>query len=150
MKAWVDTNNCQTEPEKICNKQNTVQTETNTCNDDEWSEDEAEIPAGVIDSILTPTDFLDDSEREQIHNVAPGEGNRSLSIFRDTYSDELAYPGIFLGQKKLEDKQRLVSAYYAVKYVKFVSLNWEDLTEGQLCVLKIFFSKLKNCKWRSC
>ena len=94
------------------------------CNtDDRWSEDEADIPASVINSMLTPTDFLDDSEREQIHNVAPGEGNRSLSIFRDTYSDELAYPGIFLGQKKLEDKQRLVSAYYAVKYVKFVSLN---------------------------
>ena len=63
--------------------------------------------------MLTPTDFLNDSEREQIHNVAPGEGNRPLSIFRDTYSEELAYPGIFLGQKRPEDKQRLVSAYYS-------------------------------------
>ena len=112
--SMINTDNCQTEPEKNINKQNTVQTETNMCNnDDQWSEDEAEIPAGVIDTILTPTDFPDDSEREQIHNVAPGEGNRPLSIFRDTYSEELAYPGIFLGQKRSEDKQRLVSAYYS-------------------------------------
>ena len=30
--------------------------------------------------MLTPTDFLDDSEREIIHNIAPGEGNRPQSI----------------------------------------------------------------------
>ena len=40
---------------------------------DDFSEDEAEIPAGI--TMLTATDFLDDSERQQIHNVAPGEGN---------------------------------------------------------------------------
>ena len=99
----IDTDNCQTEPEKNINKQNTVQTETNMCNnDDQWSEDEAEIPASVIDSMLTPTDYLDESEREQIHNVAHGEGNRSLSIFRNTYSENLAYPGIFLNQNNLK------------------------------------------------
>ena len=43
---------------------------------------------------------VDDSEQEQIHNVALGEGSRPLSIFRDQYSEELAYPGIFLGQKR--------------------------------------------------
>ena len=68
-------------------------------NDDEWSEGEAQIPPGVTDTMLTATDFLNDYERESIHNVAPGEGNRPLSIFRDKYSEELAYPGIFLGQK---------------------------------------------------
>ena len=51
--------------------------------DDEFSEDEAEVPAGVTDTMLTATDFLDDGERQQIHNVAPGEGSRPLSIFRD-------------------------------------------------------------------
>ena len=49
--------------------------------DDEFSEDEAEIPAGVTDSMLTPPDFVDDSEREHILNVAPGESNRPLSVF---------------------------------------------------------------------
>ena len=57
--------------------------------DDDFSEDEAGIPAGVTDTMLTATDFLDDSKRQQIYNIAPGEGNRPLSIFR-----ELAYPGI--------------------------------------------------------
>ena len=50
--------------------------------------------------MLTATDFLEDSERAQIYNIAPGEGNRPLSIFRDTHSEELAYPGIYLGQKR--------------------------------------------------
>ena len=34
--------------------------------EDEWSEDEAEIQAGVTDSMLTPPDFVDDSERQEI------------------------------------------------------------------------------------
>ena len=52
-----------------------------------------------IDSMLTPSDFVDDSEREHILNVAPGEGNRPPSVFKDKYSEELAYPGIFLGHQ---------------------------------------------------
>ena len=80
------------------------------------SEDEAEIPAGLIDSMLTATDFLDVEERQHIYNVAPGEGNKPLSIFRDRHSEELAYPGIFLGEKRPSDKQRTTS-------MKYVSLN---------------------------
>ena len=67
--------------------------------DDEFTEDEAEIPNGVTDSMLTPPDLVDDSEREHILNVAPGEGNTPLSVFKDKYSEELAYPGIFLCQQ---------------------------------------------------
>ncbi len=54
-----------------------------TTPEDEWSEDEAEIPAGVTDSMLTAPDFVNDNERENIYNFAPAEGNRPLSIFRD-------------------------------------------------------------------
>ena len=32
------------------------------------------------------------------------EGNRQLSVFRDKYSEELAYPGIFLAQARPETK----------------------------------------------
>lgn len=35
---------------------------------------EAEIPAGVTDTMLTATDFVDDRERQQINNFAPGDG----------------------------------------------------------------------------
>ena len=36
-----------------------------------------------------------------------------MSIFRDKYSEELAYPGIFLGQKRPENEQRLVDVHYS-------------------------------------
>ena len=49
--------------------------------------------------MLTATGFLKGSERAQIYNLATGERSVPLSIFRDKYSEELAYPGIFLGQK---------------------------------------------------
>ena len=45
------------------------------------SEDEAEIPAGVTDTMFTKTDFIEDSETKYILSVAPGEGNKPLSIF---------------------------------------------------------------------
>ena len=32
----------------------------------DWSEDDAEIPAGVTDTMLTATDFLEDNEQAEI------------------------------------------------------------------------------------
>ncbi|CAB4022532.1 Hypothetical predicted protein [Paramuricea clavata] len=61
--------NCDTE----CKTQ-----QSSACDDDEhWSEDEAEIPAGITDTLLTSPDFVTDNERQHILNVAPGEGNKS-------------------------------------------------------------------------
>ena len=68
--------------------------------EDNWSEDEVEIPAGVTDTMLTATDFMTQNERQHILNVAPAEGSTPLSVFRYKYSEELAYAGIFLGQKR--------------------------------------------------
>ena len=76
-------------------------------------QDEAEIPAGVTDSMLTPPDFVNDSERQEIYNFAPGEGNGPLNVFRDQYCEEMAYPGIFLGQKRPDGKNRLTSVYHS-------------------------------------
>ena len=80
---------------------------------DELSEDEAETPAGVTDTMLTSTGFLEDNECQNILNVAPAEGNRLLSIFRDKYSEELAYPGIFLGQQRPESKAQTTKVLYS-------------------------------------
>ena len=85
----------------------------NLDDEDEWSEDEVEVPAGVTDTMLTVTDFLEDNEHQNILNVAPAEGNRPLSIFRDKHSEELAYPGIFLGQKRPENEHRMVKVHYS-------------------------------------
>ena len=80
---------------------------------DDWTEDDAEIPVGVTDTMLTATDFLEDNERAQVYNIAPGEGSVPLSIFRDKCSEELAYPGIFVSQKRPENHDRLVEVHYS-------------------------------------
>ena len=108
--------------------------------DDQFSEDEAEIPAGVTDSMLTPPDFVDDSEREHILNVAPGEGTRPLSVFKDKYAEELAYPGIFLGQQWPENKDRLLNVYYSDICIS--ELRWSD-RRAAMCVENIFFKTKK-------
>ena len=113
---------------------------TLTEEDDEFSEDEAEIPAGVTDSMLTPPDFVDDSERQHILNVAPGEGNRPLSVFIDKYSEELAYPGIFLGQQRPENKDRLSNVYYSD--ICKSELRRSD-RRAAMCVENIFFKTKK-------
>ena len=59
--------------------------------DDHWSEDEAEIPAGTTDSMLTTSDFASNSEKQEIYNFPPGEGNKPLSVFTDQSSEEMAY-----------------------------------------------------------
>ena len=111
-----------------------------TDENDEFSEDEAEIPAGVTDSTLTPPDFVDDNEREHILNVAPGEGNRPLSVFKDKYSEELAYPGIFLGQQRPENKDRLLNVYYSD--IRKSELR-RSYRRAAMCVENIFFKTRK-------
>ena len=54
----------------------------NTDNEDDWSEDQVEIPAGVTDTMLTAPDFVTDNERQYILNIASGEGNRPISILK--------------------------------------------------------------------
>ena len=81
--------------------------------EDQWSEDEAEIPTGVTDTLLTSPDVLENDERQHVLNVAPAEGSRPLSVFRNKYCEELAYPGIFLGQKRQGNKDRIVKVHYS-------------------------------------
>ena len=61
--------------------------------------------------MLTATGFLEGSEQAQIYNIAPGKRSVPLSIFRDKYFEELAYPGIFLGHKRPENDDRLVDVH---------------------------------------
>lgn len=63
--------------------------------------------------MLTSPDFADDNEQQCILNLAPAENNRPLSVFRDEYSEELAYPGIFLGWKRPGLQERSVKVYYS-------------------------------------
>ena len=99
---------------RVSPSQNDADNET-TSNipDDQWSEDKAEIPAGTTDSMLTTSDFVSDNEKQEIYNFAPGEGNKPLRVFRDQFSEEMPYPGIFLGQKRPDDKERLRNVDYS-------------------------------------
>ena len=106
--------------------------------DDHWSEDE--VPAGVTDTRLTTPDFMTDNERQYILNVAPGEGNRPISIFRDKYSEELAYPGIYLGQKRLDNADRITAVHYSE--ICKSELRQSD-RRAAMCVENIFFKTKK-------
>lgn len=90
--------------------------------------------------MLTATDFLDDKERENILNVAPAEGSTPLSIFRDKFSEELAYLGIFLGQKRTKNDRRLVPVHYSD--ICKSELRRSD-RRAAMCVENIFFLSQK-------
>lgn len=107
---------------------------------DGLSKDEPEIPAQVPDTMETTIDFLDDNEWQHIYNVALGEWNTTLSIYRDQYFEELAWPGIFSGQKRPEDKQRSVSTYYSD--ICKSELGRSDC-RAAMCVENIFFKSKK-------
>ena len=118
----------------------TNKTQSTFDDEDQWSEDEAEIFAGVTDTMLTAPDFVTDNECQYILNVAPGEGSRPMSIFRDKYSEELAYPGIFLGQKRPDNANRLSDVHYSE--ICKSELRRSD-RRAAMCVENIFFKAKK-------
>ena len=129
------------EKDNISGNFQSINTENQKCSSgDEWSEDEAEIVAGVTDTMLTTSNFVEDNEREHILSIAPGEGSRPQSIFKDKFCEELAYPGIFLGEPRPENEKRLVK------------INYSDICKSELrrsdrrcamCVENIFFKTKK-------
>ena len=87
-----------------------------TENDDEqWSEneDDQENYSGVLDTMLTSPDFLEDEERDLQNILAPGQGRIPVSVFKDKYSEELAYPNIYCGQNRPDKKLRKVPVCYS-------------------------------------
>ena len=81
--------------------------------DDSDIEDEDENISGALDTVLTDPRFIEDEERAQVYNVAPGEGNTPLSVFRDKYSEELAFPGIFAGHQRPDSTNRHRPVFYS-------------------------------------
>ena len=106
----------------------------------EIPQDESESTAGVTDTMFTATDFLEGEERQNILNIAPGEGNRPLSVFRDKYCEELAYPGRFLGQARPDNKQRLVNITYSD--ICKSELRQSD-RRAAMCIENIFYKTKK-------
>ncbi len=63
-----------------------------------------------------------------------------MSVFRDQYSEEMAYPGIFLGQKRPNEEQRLRSVHYSE--ICKSELRRSD-RRAAMCVENIFFKTKK-------
>ena len=79
-------------------------------------DEESDTFSEVDDEESTPVmTLLDDQtfDKSEILSVAPGEGQRPLSIFRDPYSEYLAFPTLFCGQKRLDNSERHTSVYYS-------------------------------------
>ena len=83
---------------------------------------------------------LQESEQQHILNIAPAEGKRPLSVFRDKYCEELAYPGIFLGQARSESNQRKVKVCYSD--ICKSELRRSD-RRAAMCVENIFYKAKK-------
>ncbi|CAB4013636.1 Hypothetical predicted protein [Paramuricea clavata] len=130
------------------NENKTSVDQTNSVSsDEEWSVEEAEIPAGVTDSmLLTSPDFVDDDERQHIYNVAPAEGGRPISLFRDQFSEEMAYPRIFWGQKRPDNNQRLKTVYYSEICKSELGRSHR---RAAMCIENIFF-KAKKLQMNYC
>ena len=63
-----------------------------------------------------------------------------LSVFRDKCSEELAYPGIFLGQKRPDNTSRVTDVHYSE--IRKSELRRSD-RRAAMCVENIFFKTKK-------
>ena len=72
--------------------------------EDKWSEpdenDYQEVSPGCSDTFLTTPSFVDENERNQVYSYAPGQNSSPISILKDKHCEELAFPAIFMGEKR--------------------------------------------------
>ena len=74
---------------------------------DTWGEaDDDALPSGNLDTLLVPQDITDEARR--VFSVAPAEGNSPVSIFMDKHAEELAFPSLFCGKARPDNKDRQV------------------------------------------
>ena len=112
-----------------------------TDDSDQWSEtDENEVHPGILDTMLTAPDFVENSERDYVFSFAPAEGNVPMSVFLEKNSEELSFPGIFCGTARVPNKDRPVPVSYS-EIVKSEPRN-SDIRAAS-CVEKIFFKTKK-------
>ena len=103
--------------------------------DDKWSVDNREVvgesssndpPASDSESDAfseiddddneTPVMTLLDEQtfdKNEVLSVAPGEGQKPLSLFKDPDAEYLAFPTLFCGQKRVSNSDRHVPVYYS-------------------------------------
>ena len=86
-----------------------------TSNDQPNSDNESDRFSEIDDDEIPLTTLLDEHslDKSEILSVAPGEGQKPLSIFKDPNAEYLAFPTIFCGQKRAANSERHVPVYYS-------------------------------------
>ena len=80
------------------------------------SDSESDTFSEIDDDNETPVMTLLDEQsldKNEVLSVAPGEGQKPLSIFKDSNAEYLAFPTLFCGQKRVENSDRYVPVYYS-------------------------------------
>ena len=80
------------------------------------SDDESDAFSETGDDEKIPVMTLLDEQsldRNTVLSVAPGEGQRPLSIFKDPNAEYLSFPTIYCGQKQPDNSERHVPVYYS-------------------------------------
>ena len=83
---------------------------------DDSSSDESDAFIETNDKKNLPVmTLLDEQSVDKctVLSVAPGKGQRPISIFKDPNSEYLAFPTIFCGQTRVENSKRRVPIYYS-------------------------------------
>ena len=85
-------------------------------NDQPASDSESDAFSEIDDDNETPIMTLLDEQnfdKNEVLSVAPGEGQKPLSFFKDPDAEYLAFPTLFCGQKRVANSDRHVPVYYS-------------------------------------
>ena len=93
----------------------TINKSTHTFSTLDHDEDSDAFSEEESDDKMPVVTFLDEQtyDKNQVSSVAPGEGQRPLSMFTDPDSEYLAFPSIFCGAKRKETSERIVAVHYS-------------------------------------
>ena len=105
----------------------------------ESGDDESESFSETDDKEYPLMTLLDEQsvDRNAVLSVAPGEGQRPISIFKDPNAEYLAFPTIFCGQKRTENSKNIC----LFTIVIFVNGNCDVLIEELHYIFRICFIK---------
>lgn len=122
--------------EIIIEENNTENSESDVI--EKWTEENIDERAtGNTDTVMQPVDFR---EFNEVLNVAPGEHNSPISVFKDINSEFLAFPTIYCGQARPDNKDRKIPLHYSTL------CKWELRNVDRrcaTCVPNIFFKMKK-------
>lgn len=118
---------------------NNTNVNTSPDENDEWTEDpnfENRL-TGNTDTLLHPVDVR---SLCKIMSFAPGDGQVPLGLYQDKHAEYLAFPSIYCGQQRPENKERHTPVHYST------ICKWElrSADRRAACSIPNIFFKLKK------